>query len=42
MIVQMRRDLARVRDDAQFKRWLKEQIDMADDFDPLDGIGFPF
>jgi hypothetical protein len=41
-IVQMQRDLVRVRDDAQFKRWLKEQIDMADDFDPLDGIGFPF
>jgi len=41
-IVQMRRDLTRVRDDAQLKRWLKEQTAMAGDFDPLDGVDFPF
>lgn len=36
-IVQMQHDLQRVQDDAYFKRWLKEQYQLAqEDFDPLD------
>ena len=35
-IVQMQRDFQRVQDDAQLKRWLKEQVDMAEPWDPFD------
>jgi len=36
-VVMMTRDLARVTDDAEFKRWLKEQHEAEqDDFDPFD------
>lgn len=39
-IVQMQRDLKRVQDDAQLKRWLKEQADLADDLDPFSDSDF--
>jgi hypothetical protein len=36
-IVMMKRDYLRVQDDAEFKRWLREQQQLAqDDFDPFD------
>jgi hypothetical protein len=38
-VAAMERDLRTVRDDASFKRWLKQQKQLAehyDDFDPLD------
>lgn len=39
-IVQMQRDLQRVQDDAQLKRWLKEQAAMAAQADPFDDGNF--
>jgi hypothetical protein len=39
-IVQMQRDLQRVQDDAQLKRWLKEQAAMAAQADPFDDGDF--
>ncbi len=36
-IAMMQQDLQRVQDDAYFKRWLKEQQELAqEDFDPMD------
>lgn len=41
-VVMMTRDLARVSDDTEFKRWLKEQTEAAqDDFDPFDPFDSP-
>lgn len=37
-IAHMNRDLRRVQDDAEFKRWLKEQTSAARQFDPFDEL----